>query len=74
MAGEAHYELLTGTDPTRYGFRVRAANGEVVGGGEAYTRKADARRGIKDHATAVLAACGADTSAAGDAKIVEVDL
>lgn len=41
-----------------FGWRLVAANGLIVAGGEGFTRRADAHRGVRDAVTAVLKAGG----------------
>lgn len=47
-----HYRTRDGG----YGFRLRAGNGEIVAGSEAYTRKTDAVRGQVDLVACVVEA------------------
>ncbi len=47
------YELLKDTEG-KYRWRLVAGNGEVVAQSEAYSTKANAKRGIKDAQTASL--------------------
>jgi uncharacterized protein YegP (UPF0339 family) len=46
MANTAHFEVEKRKDGT-YGFRLRAANGEIIAVSEGYVDEAGAHRGVK---------------------------
>jgi uncharacterized protein YegP (UPF0339 family) len=54
---QARYEVFE-TKSGRWGFRLRAANGRIVGPSQMYSRKSGAVRGIVAHSCAAFEACG----------------
>lgn len=50
-------------DTGAWRWRLRAANGEIVAIGEAYTRRGDAKRGLKDAQRAMADAAQAEDTA-----------
>jgi uncharacterized protein YegP (UPF0339 family) len=63
--GIANVEVFE-DDDCMWRWRVQAANGEIVASSEAYTRKADARRGWKDAAKAFQQAFVRELAKPGD--------
>jgi uncharacterized protein YegP (UPF0339 family) len=54
MAGNPHFELYE-RDDGQWGFRLKAANGEILAGSEGYSSKQAAQDGIEATKNAVVA-------------------
>lgn len=68
--GLANVEIFP-DDDGEWRWRVQAANGEIVATSEAYTRKADARRGWEDAAKAFQQAFVRELAKPGDDVHIE---
>jgi uncharacterized protein YegP (UPF0339 family) len=66
-----HFHSVENSSNDEWGWRLKAANGEVVASGEGYGSPSDAERGFKDAQSNMLQAAAIQI-AQGDGYIIDV--